>query len=115
MPINTSLLDEFVDLMPQETVKHQLHALLDKQHSEVHAMTALLPQQREQAGSAAHRLKGACLLMGFTAMADALSHIERAARHTEEAVPASLVTQLTQCVDATRQALPAHLAVGSWG
>jgi hypothetical protein len=64
MPINTTLLDEFVDLMPQETVQHQLHALLDKQHSEVHAMTALLPQQREQAGSAAHRLKGACLLYG---------------------------------------------------
>ncbi len=53
----------------------------------------------------AHQLKGACMLMGLTALASALTDIEQAAENAPAENPGALLRQLAQNVSATRQAL----------
>jgi HPt (histidine-containing phosphotransfer) domain-containing protein len=106
-PINAHIYAEFVDLMPPESVQEQLHALLDAHRSDIHALAILLTEDRVQASRSAHRLKGACMIMGFTAMTEVLFHIEKTVKHTQEADAAALMAPLRLAVDATRQAVAA--------
>jgi two-component system, sensor histidine kinase len=107
LPIDAAIYAEFVDLMPPQSVQEQLHTLLHAQHGDIHALAMLLTENRAQASRSAHRLKGTCMMMGFTAMADALFAIEKAAKHPQEADVHALMALLRQAVEVTRQALNA--------
>jgi two-component system, sensor histidine kinase len=111
LSIDAAIYAEFVELMPPERVQEQLHALLDAQHSDIHALALLLTENTAQASRSAHRLKGTCMIMGFTAMSDVLFAIEKAAKHQQEADVHALMAQLRLKVDATRQALTALVPV----
>jgi HPt (histidine-containing phosphotransfer) domain-containing protein len=108
-PLDSDIFAEFVDLMPPESVQAQLHALLDVQHSDIHALAALLSQNDAQASHKAHRLKGACMIMGFTAMKDVLAQIESAAKQLQPADATALLEPLYRAVDATRLAVNAYM------
>jgi HPt (histidine-containing phosphotransfer) domain-containing protein len=107
LPIDASIFAEFVDLMPPQSVQEQLHALLDVQHSDIHALAALLSQSDVQASRKAHQLKGACMIMGFTAMTNVLFQIESTAKQAQHADATALLEPLYAAVEATRVAVTA--------
>ena len=105
-PIHAEIFAEFQNLMPQVTLlQQQMQSLLDPQRSDVHAMVDLLDQGAEQAQRSAHQLKGACLVMGFTSMADILTRIEYASMQQDHAVPIALREQLFSAANETRLAV----------
>lgn len=104
-PIHAEIFAEFQNLMPQVTLLQQMQSLLDPQRSDVHAMVDLLDQGAEQAQRSAHQLKGACLVMGFTSMADILTRIEYASMQQDHAVPIALREQLFSAANETRLAV----------
>jgi HPt (histidine-containing phosphotransfer) domain-containing protein len=115
LPINADIFAEFVDLMSPESVQAQLHALLDVQRSDIHALAALLSQSDAQASHKAHRLKGACMIMGFTAMTDVLSQIESTTKQLQPADATALLEPLYAAVDATRLAVAACMPINFGG
>ncbi len=57
--VNAKTYQDFVDLMPADSVKKQLQALFGTQHNDIQAIaTALSAGNHKEAGSAAHQLKG---------------------------------------------------------
>jgi two-component system, sensor histidine kinase len=94
--------NDFVDLMPSETLDKQLRALFGAQPNDIQAITtALALGQRNEAGRLAHQLKGVCMLMGFTGLSQALADIEQAAAGAQETLPSALAQRLVQAADDT--------------
>ncbi|MDO8456688.1 MAG: response regulator [Burkholderiaceae bacterium] len=101
--VSTQVFQDFVDLMPAATVKQQLAALFGGKNNEVNDLAASLSSNdRADAGEKAHRLKGVCLLMGLTTIANTLAKIEAALLHPHIDFPSSLLAQLWTDVDDTR-------------
>ncbi len=106
--VNAKTYQDFVDLMPADSVKKQLQALFGTQHNDIQAIaTALSAGNHKEAGSAAHQLKGVCMLMGLTALGHALAQIEKAASNSQEAVPAAWHEYLQHCAQETQAAVQA--------
>ncbi|MGA8514699.1 MAG: ATP-binding protein, partial [Burkholderiaceae bacterium] len=106
--VNAKTYQDFVDLMPADSVKKQLQALFGTQHNDIQAIaTALSAGNYKEAGSAAHQLKGVCMLMGLTALGHALAQIEKAASNSQEAVPAAWHEYLQHCAQETQAAVQA--------
>jgi CheY-like chemotaxis protein len=106
--VNAETYQDFVDLMPPETVKKQLLALFGTEHNDIQAIvTALSMGHRDEAANAAHQLKGVCMLMGLTALGQALAQIEKAVSNGQDAVPAALHEHLQRCTEETRAAVQA--------
>jgi two-component system, sensor histidine kinase len=104
--IDTSIYQEFVELMPVETVKRYLASLFDVEHGEIKALTtSLAAGQSVLASSAAHQLRGVCLLMGLTGIARTLTQIEAAHASLPAQAPKGLLAQLLKDLQATRLAL----------
>jgi HPt (histidine-containing phosphotransfer) domain-containing protein len=111
-PINTRVFQEFVDLMPSDTVQHQLAMLFEAGSNEVTALAdSLSANDRFETGAKAHRLKGVCMLMGLTTMANTLANIEAASLHMHADMPSNLMAQLWADVDETRLVLTSLNAV----
>ena len=104
--LNATVYQAFVALMPRETVDRQWRALFGPDDLDITPIaSALAAHDWPAASRLAHQLKGVCMLMGLTALATALTHIEQAADHAPADNPGALLKQLTQGVAATRQAL----------
>lgn len=102
--VNQEVFQGFVDLMPAATVDKELGALFDAQPSEVDAIAgALLAGHTEEAAHIAHKLKGTCMLMGFSALTSTLAHLEIAKNNAADS--AALIDQLRREVQQTRLAL----------
>jgi two-component system, sensor histidine kinase len=106
--VNPEVFHGFVDLMPAATVNKQLGALFNQQPSEVDCIaTAMAAGQAADAVQLAHKLKGACMLMGFSALARTLARLE--ASQNSPTDTALLLDQLRRDVQQTRLALaPLH-------
>jgi two-component system, sensor histidine kinase len=106
--LNATAYQDFVALMPPESVDQQWHALFSPDSHEItRIVSALAAHDWPAASRRAHQLKGVCMLMGLTALTTALTHIEQAAENPPAANPGALLNQLAQEVAATRQALSA--------
>ncbi len=111
--LNATVYQEFVALMPRETVDRQWHALFGPHGPEIARIAGALAAHNWPAASRlAHQLKGVCMLMGLTALATTLSDIEQAAENAPVENPGALLNQLVQGIAATRQALVALGPVG---
>jgi signal transduction histidine kinase/CheY-like chemotaxis protein len=109
--INARVYQEFSDLMPPETVKLQLEVLLGAdQHALSLISEAWTAGKRLETGESAHRLKGVCMLMGLTAMANTLAKVEIAAQHAGVDAVTGLLLQFQADVNETRLALAAMSA-----
>ena len=94
--------------MPRETVDRQWRALFGPESPEITPIaSALAAHDWPAASRLAHQLKGACMLMGLTALTTVLTQIEQAAENAPAANPGALLKQLAQDLAATRQALVA--------
>jgi two-component system, sensor histidine kinase len=106
--VNAKTYQDFVDLMPVETVRKQLLALFGTEHNDIQAIiTALSMGNRNEAANAAHQLKGVCMLMGLTSLGQALAQIEKAISNSQDAVPAALHEHLQHCAQETQAAVQA--------
>jgi CheY-like chemotaxis protein len=106
--VNAKTYQDFVDLMPVETVRKQLMALFGTEHNDIQAIiTALSMGNRNEAANAAHQLKGVCMLMGLTSLGQALAQIEKAISNSQDAVPAALHEHLQHCAQETQAAVQA--------
>ena len=104
--LNATVYQEFVALMPRKTVHRQWQALLGPDSPEIALIaSAVAAHDWPAASRLAHQLKGACMLMGLTALASALTDIEQAADNAPAQNPGALLNQLAQDVEATRYAL----------
>ena len=104
--LDSAVYQAFVALMPRETVARQWQALFGPDSPEIAPIaSALAAHDWPAASRLAHQLKGVCMLMGLTALATTLSHIEQAAEHAPADNPGDLLNQLAQALEATRQAL----------
>ena len=104
--LDSAVYQAFVALMPRETVDRQWRALFGPDDLDIAPIaSALAAHDWPAASRLAHQLKGVCMLMGLTALATTLSHIEQAAEHPPAENPGDLLNQLTQGVEVTRQAL----------
>jgi two-component system, sensor histidine kinase len=104
--VNVAAYQEFVALMPQESVDRQWHALFGADTPEITRIaSALAAHDWPAAGCLAHQLKGVCMLMGLTALSTALTHIEQAAENPPTDNFGALLSQLVQEIAAARQAL----------
>ena len=104
--VNAAMYQEFLALMPRESVDRQWHALLDVGAPEITLLTnTLAAHDWPNASRLAHRLKGVCMLMGLTTLTTALSRIEQAAGNPPADNVEALLDQLALEVAATRQAL----------
>ena len=106
--INAKVYREFVDLMPSETVKLQLNVLLGDDMQVITLVSEPWVAGRLlEAGESAHRLKGVCMLMGLTAMANTLGNIETALQTKGNDGMGAMLDQLRADVYATRLAVAA--------
>ena len=106
--LNATVYLEFLAFMPRETVNRQWRALFGPDSPEITPIaSALAAQDWPAASRLAHQLKGACMLMGLTALTTVLTQIEQAAEHAPADNPGALLKQLAQDLAATRQALVA--------
>ena len=106
--LDLAVYQAFVALMPRESVDRQWRALFGPGSSDITPITSALAAHDWPAASRlAHQLKGVCMLMGLSALATALSHIEQAAEHAPAENLGDLLGQLAADVVATRQALVA--------
>ena len=106
--LDPAVYQAFVALMPRETVDRQWRALFGPDSPDITPIaSALAAHDWPAASRLAHQLKGVCMLMGLTALATTLTHIEQAADHPHADQTHALLKQLAQNVDATRQAVDA--------
>ena len=104
--LDPAVYQAFVALMPRETVDRQWRALFGPGSPDITPITSALAANDWPAASRlAHQLKGVCMLMGLTVLATTLTHIEQAAENWPADNPGALLNQLTQALEATRQAL----------
>jgi two-component system, sensor histidine kinase len=105
--LNATVYQDFVALMPRESVDRQWRAMFDADAPEITLLaSALTAHDWPAASRLAHQLKGVCMLMGLTALTTALTHIEQAATNPPADNPAAVLDQLlVQEVAATRLAL----------
>ena len=111
--LDAAVYQAFVALMPRQSVDRQWRALFGPDSAEITPIaSALAAHDWPAASRRAHQLKGVCMLMGLTALANALSHIEQVADHAPADSPSALLKQLAHDVAATRQALVALTPTG---
>jgi two-component system, sensor histidine kinase len=105
--VHAATYQDFIDLMPQETVKKQLLSMFGAGHNDIQAIaTALMQGNRSEAGRLAHQLNGVCMLMGLTTLGHTLASIEKAATAaTHEVLPAALHERLLHYAKATQEAI----------
>ena len=104
--LDNAVYQAFVALMPRKTIDRQWHALFGPDSPEITLITSALAAHDWPAASRrAHQLKGVCMLMGLSALATTLSQIEQAADNPPVENPGALLSQLTQALEATREAL----------
>lgn len=104
--INAKIYQEFLDLMPKETHKNQLDDLFG---NGMQALTKISDPWRAgqwlEASEYAHQLKGVCMLMGLTAMANVLAKMEMNLKDAENDTMPAMLDQLRFEMEATRSAL----------
>jgi two-component system, sensor histidine kinase len=105
--VHAATYQDFIDLMPAQTVKKQLLTMFGAGHNDIQAIAAALVQgNRSEAGRLSHQLKGVCMLMGLTTLGHTLASIEQAsAAVTQEVLPTALREHLLHYAKATKEAI----------
>lgn len=107
---NAKILQEFMDLMPPETVKKQFDAFFGEEKQAIQIIAkAMDSESRVVVVESAHAMKGVCWLFGLTAMADTLGKIEEGAPRLSMDLLNSLLLQFQDDIYKTRQALNSAL------
>jgi two-component system, sensor histidine kinase len=104
--LNVRIFCEFRDLMPDEMFKKQLETFFGEGAESIQILSnAIESDIRDAVVESAHTMKGVCLLLGFTAMANTLAKIEKDALESSRDLLNSLLTQFQEDIDQTRQIL----------
>ncbi len=107
---NARFFYEFRELMPVEMVKKQLETFFGEGREAVQIISKAIDSEiRYNVVERAHAMRGACLLIGFTAMANTLAKIEKCALESSIDFLNGLLAQFQSDIDQTRQALNSAL------
>jgi two-component system, sensor histidine kinase len=97
---------EFSELMPVEMVQKQLETFFGEGREAIHIISKTIDSGiRDAVVENAHAMKGVCLLLGFTAMANTLAKIEKDALVLSLDLLNSLLVQFQDDIEQTRQVL----------
>lgn len=104
--LNVRIFCEFRELMPDEMFKKQLETFFGEGAEATQILSKAIESDiRDAVVESAHTMKGVCLLLGFTAMANTLAKIEKDALESSRDLLNSLLTQFQEDIDETRQIL----------
>lgn len=107
---NARFFYEFRELMPVEMVKKQLETFFGEGREAFQVISKAIDSEiREAVVESAHSMKGVCLLIGFTAMANTLAKIEKGALESSMELLNSLLAQFQSDIDQTRKILNSAL------
>ena len=107
---NVRIFDEFRELMPASMFKKQLETFFGEDKEAVQIISKAIDSNiRDDVVESAHAMKGVCLLIGFTAMANTLAKIEKSAHELSTDSLNSLVAQFQNEIDRTKQILNSAL------
>ncbi len=108
--INTKLFYEFRELMPDEIFNQQLKTFFGEENEAVQIISKTIDSNiRIDIAEHAHSMKGVCLLIGLTLMANTLSKIEKGAGELSIVLLNNLLAQFQSDIDRTRQILNTEL------
>lgn len=104
--LNVRIFCEFRDLIPDEMFKKQLETFFGEGAEATQILSKAIESDiRDAVVESAHTMKGVCLLLGFTAMANTLAKIEKDALESSRDLLNSLLAQFQEDIDQTRQVL----------
>jgi len=107
---NARVFSEFRELMPTEIVKKQLDTFFGEGAEAAQIISNAIDSGiRDDVVESAHAMKGACLLLGFTAMSNTLAKIEKGAPDLSKDLLNSLFAQFQCDIDRTKQVLNSAL------
>jgi HPt (histidine-containing phosphotransfer) domain-containing protein len=99
-------------LMPVDMVKKQLAIFLGDDEQAMSSLSKVIDSEmREVLVESAHTMKGVCLLLGLTAMANTLSRIEYLALDSTMDNLKGLLVQFKADIEQTRQILNSELVL----
>lgn len=89
--INQEIFNELLELIPRDQWELMLGSLFTPHSGDVDVLIDRLGQtSREAIGDQAHKLKGAALLMGLSALGEAAAELEYLARRSSDPISAAL-------------------------
>jgi two-component system, sensor histidine kinase len=110
--VNIRIFKEFQELMPVDMVKKQLAIFLGDDEQAMSSLSKVIDSEmREVLVESAHTMKGVCLLLGLTAMANTLSRIEYLALDSTMDNLKGLLVQFKADIEQTRQILNSELVL----